>query len=315
MVNRRFMGLLVLLILLPHPLLAQNDSLPSATYARRGLVIGGIAGGAVGGLFVGLLAQGLCEYECDGAFLGGMAIGGAGGAALGGLTGLVIGAAIPREAPTREAGAEPGSGPTPTRPPEGGSPSGPDEGSRLPWTVRLAVGPGWPVHSERGGVDPWISAALLRSTSSRIRWGVEVGYLGSRRQVDVFSIPITTADTAVITNTWDRTLWSGAFMALRTLGSDVHPLGYVFATAGVFPFQESVRGTRTGDPPGTPVLPPQPSESTVFLPGVGVGGGGRWPLGDWAWLGVDGRMNLVLGEEDELGIGLASLGGVLWLGG
>ena len=220
-----------------------------------------------------------------------------------------------RRAPGQEPGAGPGSELAPAQPREGETPTSSGRDTPGPWTVRLALGPGWPVHSERGGVNAWISGAVLRSTSSRVRWGVEIGYLGRRSQVDAFNIPITLADTAVITTNWERTLWSGSFMALRTLGSDVRPRGYVFATAGVFPFRESVSGTRTGDPPGTPVRPPQPQESTVYLPGVGVGGGGRWPLGEWAWLGADARMNLVLGEEDELGIGLASLGGVLWLGG
>lgn len=315
MVDMRFGGLFLLLLLLPSPLGAQDEPLPSSTYARRGLVIGGVAGGAAGGLFVGLLAQGLCEYECDGAFWGGLALGGAGGAVLGGLTGLVIGAAIPRDSSNGKPGAGPVSEPDSNRAREGGSREAPGQGTRVPWTVRLSVGPGGPVHSERGGVDTWVSAAVLRSTSSRVRWGVELGYLGSRSQVDIFEIPITPADTAVITTTWDRTLWSASFMALRALGPDAHPPGYVFATAGVFPYRERVDGTRTGDPPDTPVRPPEAQESTRFLPGVGLGGGGRWPLGEWAWLGVDARMNLVLGAEDELGIGLASLGGVLWLGG
>jgi hypothetical protein len=133
--------------------------------------------------------------------------------------------------------------------------------------------------------------------------------------MDAFTIPVTPKDTVVITNTWERTLWQAAFLALRGIGTEEHPVGYLLASAGVFPYQESVRGTRTGDPVDATVLPPIPETSTRYLPGVGLGAGGRWWLGKWASLGADARIHLVLGESDELGLGLASLSGVLWLGG
>jgi hypothetical protein len=309
------MLVVTLILALASPAAGQNDSLPSGTHARQGLLIGGVAGGAAGAVLLGLLAQGLCEYECDGAFVGGMIYGGAGGAVLGGLTGLVIGAAIPR-GPSRSGPSTKPETKSPPRPPaEAPAGAAADEDRLRPWTVRLAVGPGWPVHTESGGVDAWVSGAVLRPTSSRVQWGLEAGYLGSRREVDVFTIPITPADTTVITTRWHRTLWSASFMALRTLGQEEHPAGYLLATAGIFPYRESTKGTRTGDPPDTTVLPPISEVTTRFLPGVGLGAGGRWWLGGAASVGVDARLNLVFGEGDDLGIGLASLSGVLWLGG
>lgn len=80
----------LVLLLLPSPTRAQEDSLPSGTYAQRGLIVGSMAGAAAGAFLVGLLSYGLCEYECDGALLGGALVGGGGGAVLGGLTGLVV---------------------------------------------------------------------------------------------------------------------------------------------------------------------------------------------------------------------------------
>ena len=64
----------LVILLLPSPSHAQEDSLPSGTYAKQGLVVGGMAGGAAGAVLVGLLSYALCEYDCDGALVGGASL-------------------------------------------------------------------------------------------------------------------------------------------------------------------------------------------------------------------------------------------------
>lgn len=303
-----------LLAMLAFPVQAQEEPLPSGTYAKRGLVIGSAAGGAAGALFVGFLSYALCDYECDGALVGGAVVGGVGGAVLGGLTGLLVGAAIPRRTPEDAEPTVEGTGnPPPERP---GAPAKFSSSyARRTWAVRTGVGLTGPVLSESGEVRTWMSMAILRPVSSRVDWGIEAGYLGTRHEVNRFTIPITQTDTALITTRWKRRFWSASLMALRGVGSGARPGGYLLATAGVYPFQASVKSTRTGDPPEHPVPPPRPNRSTDYRPGAGVGGGGRWHLGEGISLGVDSRLHIILGAPDELGVAVASLGGTLWLGG
>ena len=305
-------SLFILMLALAPPAEAQEDSLPPTTYARRGMFIGGALGGAAGAAVIGLLAQAFCESECDGAFLGGAVVGGLGGAAVGGLTGLVVGAAIPRSIPGggEAPPEEPSISPVPEPRVVERAPRGPERS----WAVRMGVGPTWPVHAESGTTRTWASIAVLRPTSARVDWGAEAGYLGTRTEVNRYIIPITQADTAVITTTSTRTLWSASLMALRRLGVGPNPSGYVLATAGVYPYEESVTGTRTGDPPHAPGRPPFPDHSTQPLPGVGVGAGGLFRLGKWVSLGADARLHVILGARDELGTAVASVGGTIWLG-
>lgn len=289
------------------PSAAQDAELAPTTHARRGAVIGAVTGGVLGGLSIGFLSSALCEYECNGAFLVGFVYGGVAGGAVGALTGLVIGAAIPRGAPEDESEEAPSPHPAAAGEVEPAY-------SGTPWTLRLAAGPRFGTNHQFGGTDWWTSLTALRATSTRVRWGMEVGYLGHRSETEIFTLVPREGEVVTVTNVWERRMWTASLVAARSVGSGARPAGYILATAGVYPYREVLTTTREGDAPDVVLFTRTPRRDTTPYPGVGVGTGGTWRLGPSVGVGLDARLHMVLGAGNDLGIPLATVGGTVWIG-
>ncbi len=278
---------LLLLCLYPHDLSGQEEPDPS-TYARRGLVIGGVTGGLAGGLAIGMLADGLCEYDCSNAFREGFVIGLLGGAVVGGLTGMVVGAGFTQG---KAVGGEV------------------DQGS---WMVGLSGGPRWGGPSKVGGTKGWIGITALRPTTSKVRWGMELAYLGDGTEENALFLPNRAGDTTRVTHRWDREIWNLSLLATRSFFNGGRTSFYLLANAGIYPFLESVESD-SEPAPADPSAPYQISESSFSaLPGVGIGAGAAWPLGSTVAVALDSRLHLILPVGD--GTPLFSVGVSLFLG-
>ncbi|HSG49195.1 MAG TPA: hypothetical protein VLA43_15350, partial [Longimicrobiales bacterium] len=183
-----------------------------------------------------------------------------------------------------------------------------------PWTIRLAGGPRFGSGDEFGGTDWWMSLSTLRATSTRVRWGVELGYLGHRSETLTFTLASREGEAVFITNVFERRMWNVSLVAARVVGSGDRPGGYILASAGAYPYWEAMNTTRVGDAPDV-VFPREVSEiGTTPYPGVGLGMGGVWRLGSSVGMGFDTRLHLVVGAGDGLGIPLATVGGTVWMG-
>lgn len=295
------------------PLAAQEAAAPAGTHARQGLAIGAIAGGALGFAAFTVLGLGLCESSscsADAVQLG--LLGGVMGAAGGGLTGLVIGAAIPRRGETASDGvtevlpeAPGGSRPAEAEGPVGeGSGNMEDEPQRQGrWIPVISVGRSFGSEGEFEGGALWASAALLRPTTTRDWWGVEVGHLGRRAGVEVSTG--TGADVTTITR-WAHTLWSGSLVAARSVGDGPSPWGYLLASVGVYRYRRTFDYTRT---PAVPGDNGRTTENSPY-PGFSVGGGGAWRVASAMHMGVESRIHLPVGAGDGLSP-LVTLGGTL----
>jgi hypothetical protein len=237
------------------------------------MAIGAAAGGVLGGLALGWLASGLCEYDCDNAFAEGLAIGLLGGGVFGGLTGLVVGAAIP---------AEPGAAETT---------------EDRPWVLGVTVGPRWAGPSTMKGLGPSVGIRAFRPTTSRTRWGFEGAYLGGGSKSWELLGSGRDGTPLTISTTRRESFWSLSVMAARILGSDDR--GYLLASAGVYPTVENVTSVRSSEEVDVDV-PFRVSERNFgAFPGVSVGGGGLFLVGERFELGGEGRFHLIPGGGDE----------------
>lgn len=295
---RRRMAVVAAVVLLltarGQPLLAQADDAPRETYARRGMIIGAATGGVLSGLGLGYLASGLCESAqgCDGAFREGFTIGFVAGGVAGGLAGLVIGAAIPRGP---EAGATPGD-PVPPG----------------PWQVRLSGGPRWSGPGEVEGAGAWAGLAVMRPTTPLVRWGMEAFYLAGDRRTSTFTIRDRDGSETLMRDDRNRDLWTVSLVATRSFRPRAEEGFYLLASAGVYPLQEELAIGPRDPAPGPGPLSLSESSMEAY-PGVGLGGGGVWAVaGRWG-LGLEGRVHVVIGAGDGLGLPVATLGGSVLL--
>ena len=278
-----FLVVLAFFLLVPQLLGAQGNP-PASTHARRGMIVGGISGGVLGGVGLGTLATGLCEYDCDHVFGEGFLIGLLAGGAFGGLTGLVIGAAIPRE--DEGAGGE----------------------SAEPWGMGFGIGPRRAGPSTLEGTDLWVGVLALRPTTSRVRWGLEVAYLGRGRETETFITGGRDGGTTSITNKWRRSIWNLSLVTTGDFSGEARTGGYLLANVGAYPVMESLHSLRTQTTPD-PVIPGEVSErSFSVLPGGGIGGGGLWRLSENIALGLESRLHLILGAGDEAVLPVFSAG-------
>jgi len=284
-VRLRWVLSLVLALCLSTPqILGGQETSPPSSYARRGIIIGGVSGGLLGGLSLGTLGNGLCESECDHAFREGFLIGFLAGGVLGGLTGMVIGAAVPR-----------GTG-------------GPQAVGSEGWALGLGLGPRRAGASTVEGTDLWVGVSALRPTTTRVRWGLELGYLGKGRETQTFSTGGRDGETTFFTNKWRRSIWNLSLVATRSFRRNTPTGGYLLATVGAYPLSESLHSIRTQTTPD-PSIPGEVSERSLsVLPGGGIGGGGLWGVGDKVAMGLDSRLHLILGAGDESVLPVFSLG-------
>jgi len=253
---------------------AQEEE-PSASHARRGLLIGSVSGGLLGGAALGTLAAAFCESTCENSFRDGFLLGFLGGGAVGGITGLVIGAGFPRASGKQEA-----------EPPEG-------------WSLHLAAGPRWTGRDLGRGLDLQLGAAILRPTTRSIWWGLEAAYLGQGSWTNRYTIQPPSGQPIVITQKRRRTLLGISVMATRALQPVSSSSPYLLASVGAYPLMENVRETRSPEASDDLVRPALNGDSSELFPGIGLGGGALWQAGDRWKLGVDSRLHLIFGAAND----------------
>lgn len=260
---------------------AQEPEAAHGTRAYRGLAIGAATGGVLGGLAIGFLANGLCEYDCDRAFQEGLVIGLMGGGVFGGLTGLVVGAGI-QAGPDQDR-----AGPEETLPEEDRH-----------WYLGITLGPRWAGPSTMKGLGPSVGLRAFRPTTSRVQWGFEGAYLGGgSKSLQLLGSGRDDGTPFSISTKWRESLWALSVMATRILGSDNR--GYLLASAGAYPTFESVTSVRSPEVADVDVPFRVSDRSYGAFPGLSLGGGGLFPLGEKVQLGGEGRLHLIAGAGDE----------------
>jgi hypothetical protein len=260
---------------------SEPDSAVS-TLALRGMRSGAMAGGILGAVTIGFLSQALCEAStCSPSLFEGVIMGLFGGGAFGGGVGLVLGSAF-------RAGTLP-------------------EGHGLPSPALVLIGGGrWAGASEVRGFGPFLGVRGLRSTTSRVRFGIEVGYLGGSTESNTFTtssrdgVPIRFDEHA------DRAIWTAGFVAVRRLGDPPVAGPYLLASTGAYAMEEAITFRRSGGvEPGTPTE--GRSHSWQPVPGVAVGAGTSRPTIGRIRIGGEARVHMLVGAGDGGVLPLLSL--------
>ncbi len=260
---------------------SQPDS-AAATLATRGMGSGAIAGGVLGAVTLGFLSQALCDASsCSPSLAAATMMGLVGGATFGGVAGLVLGSAIRR-----------GPGPA-----ADGLPSA---------DLSLSGGGRWAGASEIRGLDAYLGLRATRSTTTRVRFGLEVAYLGGGTESNTFTGPNRDGVPIRFDEHAERAVWTVGLVAVRRLGEPPAAGPYVLASTGVYPLEETLTFMRSGGvEPGTPTE--GRSHSWQPAPGVAVGAGTSQAVGSKLWMGGEARVHVLVGVGDDGVLPLVSL--------
>lgn len=251
---------------------SEADSVGS-TLAMRGLRTGALAGGVLGAATLGFLSQALCEASrCSPSLAEGAAMGLVGGAVFGGVAGLVLGSAL-----TADPGPRRDDLPSPR--------------------LSLTGGARWAGASEIRGVGASVGLQGLRATTRRVGFGLEVAYLGRSAETTTFTTLNRDGVAIRFDQHAERDVWTGSFVAVRTLGEPAAAGPWVLAGTGVYALRERLTFQRSGGvEPGTPTEGSERSWEPV--PGVSVGAGASRTVTDGLRMGGEARLHLLVGAGD-----------------
>jgi hypothetical protein len=133
----------------------------------------------------------------------------------------------------------------------------------------------------------------LRPTTSKIRWGVQLDYLGKGTKVEEYEISGREGERTVLRNKQKRSLWNISLVAERAFHGIDGP--FLSAAVGLYPQVETVRATRTTTIPDTGVPEDVSERNFSLFPGFGFGAGGTRTLGERSSVGFDSRLHFILG--------------------